>query len=78
MVEAEKIDFMLLLVVLGVTLLLLILVFIVIFVCVIRKQKSRESSEQMERGKIEERKRFLSHRNISFVDDSGRNPGLSE
>ena len=54
-----------------------LLFFVVIFICVIRKQKSRESLERMERGKME-RKRCLSHRNISFVDDSGGNPGLAD
>jgi len=64
-------------IVLGITLPLVLLASIVIFICVIGKQKSRESLERMERGKME-RKRCLSHRNISFVDDSGGNPGLTD
>ena len=64
-------------VVLGITLPLVLLASIVFFIYVIGKQKSRESLERMERGKME-RKRCLSHRNISFVDDSGGNPGLTD
>ena len=74
-VKTEEAGFMLP-VVLGITLPLVLLASIVIFICVIGKQKSRESLERMERGKME-RKRCLSQRNISFVDDSGRNPGLT-
>ena len=75
-VTAEEASFMLP-IVLGITLPLVLLASIVIFICVIGKQKSRESLERMERGKME-RKRCLSHRNISFVDDSGGNPGLTD
>jgi len=75
-VEAEEADSTLIFS-LGITLPVALLFFVVIFICVIRKQKSRESLERMERGKIE-RKRCLSHRNISFVDDSGGNPGLAD
>jgi len=76
MVAAEEADSTLIFI-LGITLPILLLFFVVIFICVIRKKKSRESLERMERGKLE-RKRCLSHRNISFVDDSGGNPGLND
>ena len=72
-VKSEEANFNLMLI-LGITLPNLLLLFlIVIFICVIGKQKSQESLERMERGKIE-RKRCLSHRNISFIDDAGANP----
>ena len=66
-VEVEESDFTVP-VILGVSIPVFLFVLIVIFILMIRKQKSRESLEKMEKGKIE-RKRCLSHRNISFVDD---------
>jgi len=66
-VEVEESDFTIP-VILGVSIPVFLFVLIVIFILMIRKQKSRESLERMEKGKIE-RKRCLSHRNISFVDD---------
>jgi len=75
-VTAEEAD-MTFVFILGITLPILLLFFVVTFICVINKYKSRESLERMERGKME-RRRCLSHRNISFVDDSGGNPGLTD
>ena len=53
---------------LGVFIPLLLILLVIVFVWAIGRQRSRESLEAMERGK-RERKRCLSHRNISFVED---------
>ena len=58
--------------ILGVSLPLLLLVLVTVFIYAIRQKKMKESLARMERRK----QRCLSHRNISFVDDSGGNPGL--
>ena len=66
-VEVKESDFTVP-VILGVSIPVFLFVLIAIFILMIRKQKSRESLERMEKGKME-RKRCLSHRNMSFVDD---------
>ena len=60
--------------ILGISLPLLLLVLVTVFIYAIRQKKMKESLARMERRK----QRCLSHhRNISFVDDSGGNPGFA-